>query len=53
MHKAKKKAISFSIARTKCPIAIKTPPKKIELRIPRILSEIRPPITVEAYTKEP
>ena len=46
--KAKKKATSFSMARTKCPKAIKTPPRKMELRIPNILSEIRPPITVDA-----
>ena len=46
--KAKKKAISFSTAKTKCPKAIKTPPRKIEERIPKILSEICPPITVDA-----
>ena len=45
---AKKKAISFSIAKTKCPTAIKIPPKNIEERIPKILSETCPPITVEA-----
>ena len=37
--RAKKKAISFSTAKTKCPIDIKTPPKKIEERMPKILSE--------------
>ena len=37
---AKKNARSLSTAKTKCPTAIKIPPKKIELRIPKILSEI-------------
>ena len=37
--KAIKNAMSFSMAKTKCPIAIKAPPKKMEERIPKILSD--------------